>query len=177
MPWYLLFWMLSLKPAFSLSSFTLINRLFSFSLLYAIRVVSSAYLKLLMFLPANWIPVCKSSSPAFFMIHSAKKLNKQSDNIQVRCTPFPILNQLLVPCQVLIVASWPAHRLLRRQARWLGIPISLRIFQFVVIHTYVWTWELHYKESWAPKNWCFWTVVLEKTLESPLDCKEIQLIS
>ena len=35
-------------------------------------------------------------------------------------------------------------------------------------------WELGYKESWAPKNWCFWTMVLEKTLESPLDCKEIQ---
>ena len=35
-------------------------------------------------------------------------------------------------------------------------------------------WELDYKESWLPKNWCFWTVVLEKTLESPLDCKEIQ---
>ena len=35
-------------------------------------------------------------------------------------------------------------------------------------------WELDYKESWAPKNWCFWTVVLENTLESPLDCKEIQ---
>ena len=35
-------------------------------------------------------------------------------------------------------------------------------------------WELNYKESWVPKNWCFWTVVLEKTLESPLDCKEIQ---
>ena len=35
-------------------------------------------------------------------------------------------------------------------------------------------WELDHKESWAPKNWCFWTVVLEKTLESPLDCKEIQ---
>ena len=35
-------------------------------------------------------------------------------------------------------------------------------------------WELDYKESWAPKNWCFWTVVLEKTLESPLDCKEFQ---
>ena len=35
-------------------------------------------------------------------------------------------------------------------------------------------WELDYKESWAPKNWCFWTVVLEKSLESPLDCKEIQ---
>ena len=35
-------------------------------------------------------------------------------------------------------------------------------------------WDLDYKESWPPKNWCFWTVVLEKTLESPLDCKEIQ---
>ena len=39
---------------------------------------------------------------------------------------------------------------------------------------HVWMWELHYKESWAQKNWCFWTVVLVKTLESPLDCKEIQ---
>ena len=37
-------------------------------------------------------------------------------------------------------------------------------------------WELDYKESWVPKNWCFWTVVLEKTLESPLDCKEIQSV-
>ena len=37
-------------------------------------------------------------------------------------------------------------------------------------------WELDYKENWAPKNWCFWTVVLEKTRESPLDCKEIQLV-
>ena len=35
-------------------------------------------------------------------------------------------------------------------------------------------WKLDYEESWAPKNWCFWTVVLEKTLESPLDCQEIQ---
>ena len=39
---------------------------------------------------------------------------------------------------------------------------------------HVWMWELDYKESWVPNNWCFWTVVLEKTLESPLDCKEIQ---
>ena len=42
---------------------------------------------------------------------------------------------------------------------------------------HVWMWELHYKESWALKNWCFWTVVLEKTLESPLDCKEIQPVN
>ena len=40
--------------------------------------------------------------------------------------------------------------------------------------SHVWMWELDYKESWALKNWCFWTVVLEKTLQSPLDCKEIQ---
>ena len=40
--------------------------------------------------------------------------------------------------------------------------------------SHVWMWELDHKESWAPKSWCFWTVVLEKTLESPLDCKEIQ---
>ena len=41
---------------------------------------------------------------------------------------------------------------------------------------HIWMWELDYKESWALKNWCFWTVVLEKTLESPLDCKEIQSV-
>ena len=40
----------------------------------------------------------------------------------------------------------------------------------------IWMWELEYKESWAPNNWCFWTVVLEKTLESPLDCKDIQTV-
>ena len=42
--------------------------------------------------------------------------------------------------------------------------------------SHAWMWELDYKESWAPKKWCFWTVVLEKTLESPLDCKESQLV-
>ena len=41
-------------------------------------------------------------------------------------------------------------------------------------NSHVWMWELDYKDSWELKNWCFWTVVLEKTLESPLDCKEIQ---
>ena len=42
--------------------------------------------------------------------------------------------------------------------------------------SHVWMWEFDCEESWVPKNWCFWTVVLEKTLESPLDCKEIQLV-
>ena len=43
--------------------------------------------------------------------------------------------------------------------------------------SHVWMWELDYKESWAPKNWCLRTVVLEKTLESPLDCKEVQPVN
>ena len=68
-------------------------------------------------------------------MHSAYKLNKQGDNIQPWRTPFPIWNQSVVPCSVLTVASWPAYRFLKRQVRWSGIPISLRIFQFVVIHT------------------------------------------
>ena len=45
---------------------------------------------------------------------------------------------------------------------------------YVFSSGHVWMWELDCEESWSPKNWCFWTVVLEKTLESPLDCKEIQ---
>ena len=89
-----------------------------------LRVVPSAYLRLLIFLPAILIPVCASSSPAFHMIYSAYKLNKQGDNIQPWCTPFPIWNQSVVPCPVLTVASWPAYRFLRRQVRWSGILIS-----------------------------------------------------
>ena len=95
------FWMLSFKPTFSLSFFTFIKRPFSSSLLSAIRVVSSAYLWLLIFLPAILIPACASSSPAFHMMYSAYKLNKQGDNIQPWHTPFPIWNQSIVPCPVL----------------------------------------------------------------------------
>ena len=88
------FWMLSFKPIFSLSSFTFTKRLFSSSSLSAIRVVSSAYLRLLIFLLAILIPACASSSPAFHMMYSAYKLNKQGDNIQPWCTPFWIWNQI-----------------------------------------------------------------------------------
>ena len=79
----LVFRMLSFKPIFSLSSFTLIKKLFSYSSLSVIRVVSSAYLRLLVFLPAILIPACVSSSPAFLMMYSACKLNNQGDNIQL----------------------------------------------------------------------------------------------
>ena len=75
------FLMLNFKPAFSLSSFTLIKRIFSCSSLSAITVVSSAYLRFLIFLLAVLIPACTSFSPVFRMMYSAHKLNKQGDNI------------------------------------------------------------------------------------------------
>ena len=111
----LVFRMLSYKPTFSLSSFTFIKKL------SAIRVVSSAYLRLLIFLLAILIAACASSSPAFLMMFSAYKLNKQDDNIKPWHTPFSIWDQS-VPCPVLTAASWPAYRFLKRHVRWSGIP-------------------------------------------------------
>ena len=96
------------------SFFFFSKRLFSSSL-SAIRVVSSAYLRLLIFLPAILIPACASSSPAFLMTYSACKLNKQGDSIQPWGTPFLIWSQSVVPCPVLTVASWQAYRFLKRQ--------------------------------------------------------------
>jgi len=67
-------------------------------------------------------------------MYSAYRLNKQCDDIQPWCTPFPIWNQSVIPYPVLVVVSSPAYRFLKRQVRWFGIPTSLGIFQFVVIH-------------------------------------------
>ena len=114
-------WMLNFKPAFSLSSFTLIKRLFCSSLLSAIEVVS-------LFLPAILTPTCESFSAAFHMMYSAYNLDNQVDDIQHWHTTFPILNQSIVLCPVLTVASWPAYKFLRRKVRWSDIHISLRIF-------------------------------------------------
>jgi len=91
------------KPAFSVSSFTLIKRFHSSSSFSAIRVISSTYLRLLIFLLAILIPAWDSSSPAFHMIYSAYKFNKLGNNIRPWCTLFPILNQPIVPCPVLTV--------------------------------------------------------------------------
>ena len=95
----LLFWMLSFKPDFSLCSFILIKRLIS-SVPSAFSVVSSAYLSLLTFLLAILITACDSSSPAFSLMYSACKTYSLPN----------LLNQSLVPCPVLTVASWPAYR-------------------------------------------------------------------
>ena len=132
--WFFVCWMLSFKLFLSLFSFNFIKRLFGSFSLSAVRVVSSAYLRLLIFLCEILIPACDSSCPLFLMMYSAYKLNKQGDNIQPWHVPFPIWNQSVIPCLVLTVASWPAYRFLRRQVR-SGIPISWRIFQLVVIHT------------------------------------------
>ena len=119
----LVFWMLSFKPSFSLSSLTFIKRLFSSFSLSTLRVVLFAYLRLLIFLLAILIPACASYSPAFLMMYSLYKLNKQGHNIQPWHTPFPIWNQSVGPCPVLTVASW-----------WTGIPITFRIF-----HSLLWS--------------------------------------
>ena len=71
--------------------------------------------------PGSLIPACTSSSPAFLMMYSAYKLNKQGDNIQPRCTPLLVWIQSVVPCLVLTVASGPAYRFLRRQRQSLNV--------------------------------------------------------
>ena len=111
-----------------------IKRLFSLSSLSAISVVSSAYLRLLIFLPAILILPCASSSPMFLMMYSAYKLNKQGENIQPWHTLFPIWNQS-VPCAVLtyfmtcIQVSQEAGQVVWYSHLFQNFP------QFIVIHT------------------------------------------
>ena len=89
----LVVWLLSFKPAFSFFFFTLIKRPFSSSLLSAVRVVLFAYLRWLIFFLPVMIPAWASSSPAFHMIYSACKFNKQDDSIQPYCISIPVLNE------------------------------------------------------------------------------------
>ena len=67
---------------------------------------------------------------------------------------------------------WPRQHIKKQRHYFTNKALSSQSYGFSSSH--VWIWELYSKESWALKNWCFWTVVLEKTVESPLDCKEIQ---
>ena len=116
----LVFWMLSFKPPFPLFSFTFNKGLF---VLFAFCHKGGV----ICFLPAILIPACDSLRPAFHMMYPVYRLNKQIDNIQTWCTPFPIWNQSVVPCPGLSVTSWSLYRFFRRQVRWCGIPISWRI--------------------------------------------------
>ena len=134
----LVFWTLSFKPAFSFSSFTYIKRLFSSSSLCAVWVVSSVYVRLLMFLLAILIPACASSSLAFHTMYSAHYLNKQGENIHHWITDIFLSQFWTSPfflCVVWTIASWLAYRFMRRQVRCSGIPNSWRSFHsFFVIH-------------------------------------------
>ena len=60
------------------------------------------------------------------------------------------------------------------KSRDITLPTKVRLVKTGFSSGHVWIWELDCEESWVPKNWCFWTVMLEKTLDSPLDCKEVQ---
>ena len=129
----LIFWMLSFKPAFSLSSFNFIKWLqFLFAFFHKSDVICISEV-IDIFLGNLDSRLCFIQQ-AFRMIHSAYKLNKQGDNIQPWCTPLPIWNQSTVLYLVLTVASWPAYRFLRRQIRWSVFPISLGIF-----HSLLWS--------------------------------------
>ena len=92
-------------PHLPSSGSSLVPLFFKLEWYHLIRVVSSTYLRLLMFLPPVLIPACNSSSPAFFMRYSVHRLNKQGDGKQPCYTPFSILNQSVVPYRVLTVAS------------------------------------------------------------------------
>ena len=111
------FLMLNYKTAFSLSSFLISSResLVPFPFLslewHHLHIWGCCYLWEIL------IPACDSSSLAVCMLYSVRKVNKQGDNIQTCPTPFPILNQSIVPSSFLTIASWPAHRFLSRQIK------------------------------------------------------------
>ena len=129
----LVFWMLSFKPTFSLSSFTFIKKLFSSSSLSSRRVCHLHIWGYWYFSQKSWFQLVLHPAQSFSWC-TLHMLNKQGDNIQPWRTPFPIWNQCVVPCPVLTVASWPAYRFLKRQVRKFGIPISFKIF-----HSLLWS--------------------------------------
>ena len=83
-------------------------------------------------------------------------------------------HELRDTCSVKKSYSRPRQHIKKQRHYFANKVPSSQSYDFSSSH--VWMWELDCEESWAPKNWCFWTVVLEKTLESPLDCKEIQSV-
>jgi len=84
----------------------------------------------------------------------------------------------LQPCKSKTLTSWkerydhPRQHIKKQRHYFANKCLSSQSYGFSSSHVCI--WELDYKESWVPKNWCFWTVVFKETLESPLDCKEIQ---
>ena len=119
------FWMLSFKQTFSLSSLAFIKRLFRFCHKDGVICIS----EVIDISPGNL-----DSSLRFFQSSVSHDVLCRVYSIQPWRTPFPIWSQCVVPCPVLTVASWPAYTFLKRQVRWSGIPISFRIF-----HSLLWS--------------------------------------
>ena len=92
------------------------------------------------------------------------------------------LQMVTAPMKLKMLAPWkksydqPRQHIKNKQRHYFANK-SLSSQSYGFSNSHVWMWELDYKESWAPKTWCVWTVVLEKTLESPLDCKEIKPVN
>ena len=123
------------QAGFSLSSFTLIKKLFSFSSPSAIRVIYLNIWGYWYFSQQSWFQFVSYPAQHFtWCTYSAWMLNKQGGNIYSRCTPLPIWNQLVFPCLVLTAASWSTYGFLRRQVNCSVIPIFKNFPQFVVIH-------------------------------------------
>ena len=108
-------------------------------------------------------------------------------NHLILCCPFLLLPSIFPSIRVFSkwVSSLPQVakvlelQLQHQSIQWIfrvDFAIYLSRAKQSISSSHVQMWELDHKEGWAPKNWCFWTVVLEKTLESPLDCKQIQLV-
>ena len=176
MPWFI-FGMLNFKPAFSLSTFILIMRLFS-SLLSAIWVVSSAYLRLLIFLPENLIRASASSSWAFHMMYSAYKLNKQGSlkrHEPQHARPLSITNSWSSPKLMSIELVMPSNHLTLCRPLLLlpSIFPSIRIFQMnqlfasggqstgVSASTSVLPMNT---QDWSPLGWTGWISLQSKRL-------------
>ena len=128
-------WSLSLCQLFHCPLVISSRGLFSSSSLSVITVVSSVYLRFFIFLPAILILAWASSSPAFHMIYSAYKLNKQGNNMQPWRAPFPIRKQSIVSCVVLTVVSWTCTQVSQEAGKVAWYFQLLKNFpQFVVIH-------------------------------------------
>ena len=154
----LVFWMLSFKPTFSLSSFTFIKKLFSSSSLSAIRVVWSPYLRLLIFLPPVLIPACTSSSLAFRMMCSACKLNKQGYSIE------------LGGSMVELMVTSPKRAYTMGCVTQVGAPRALPpCGRPLLTHTSARDWNTGLAQSlWGPlvlvHTWFFWALLASLTI-------------
>ena len=169
----LAFWMLNFKPTFLLYLLFHFHQELCSSSFSAIRVVSSWYLRLLIFLPTILIPSCASCSLAFHMMFTSCKLNKQGDNIQPWHTPFPIWNQSVVSCLVLfnqmfafkcsilhLPSSFCFEKKLSRIEVLEYISIKINKKYLLSLHIIFKTWSQVKNIFFSNKEWKFLLIIL-----------------